>query len=187
MERLHIRAAAGSFLLFFILGLFYSSQVFACQCEVPTAPAEAEEYAAAVFSGEVLQLQIEQVGEEELEAALVEVEEVWKGIEETQTIVYTNTSSCRFSFEEGEEYLLYPVEFNSDLHVYECFAGGLLADAEEDLEILGDGSPPENEVNLEEDFEQGGFSIMEGMAIIAIGGVALVLIYFVGQKLLLRK
>lgn len=171
----------------FAIGWMFPSSAAACDCEAPQEPEEAEEFAAAVFSGEVIDTAMVELGEEELEAALIEVTSTWKGIEETQALVYTDTAQCRFPFNEGEEYLLYPVDFNGDFHVYECFAGGPLEESEEDLEFLGEGSPPENEVALEDDLEEGGFSMTEGVIIIVIGGAALLGVFFVGRKLLLRK
>lgn len=96
--------------------IYPSSFVMACDCVIPENANEAMDKAAAVFRGEVLQIRKERVNGESYQAAIISVSEIWKGIDETQVLVYTDwASSCQFDFVVGEEYLLYPYESDGKL------------------------------------------------------------------------
>lgn len=123
---------------------------YACDCAVPDSATEALERADAVFTGKVIKLKKEKM---EL-AALIMVSESWKGTEDSQVIVYTDSSSsCHFSFIEGEEYLLYPFEHDGKFRVINCGRSTVIKNAEEDLLELGAGSKATNTVQLEDDFK----------------------------------
>ncbi|MCD8511222.1 MAG: hypothetical protein LRY73_16030 [Bacillus sp. (in: Bacteria)] len=136
----------------FFVTTYESQQVLACECDVPETAEEAMEQADAVFRGTVIDMKTTKVNVEKYDVALLEVSETWKGIADTQVIVTTDWTSCGFSFEVGREYLLYPFYSGGTLFVINCGRSGSVEFTGEDLQQLGKGEVPSNEVNLEGQF-----------------------------------
>lgn len=131
------------------------STSFACSCAVPESVQVELEKSSAVFSGKVLGIldkkkfnSIQSSGDEVV--VLFEVEEAWKGIHQTQVIVYTSrdSASCGFEF-TSNEYLVYANESDGELRVSLCSRTTLLSLAQEDLNELGIGEKPTEEVKID--------------------------------------
>ncbi|WP_010095402.1 hypothetical protein [Ornithinibacillus scapharcae] len=140
-------------LFIYILPLLNPNHVQACDCAVPETANEALEKASAVFMGEVMRIREEKIIGEPHDVALISVSEIWKGLENSQVEVYTDWSSCQFSFEVGREYLLYPYENNGRLHVIDCGRSAKVNEAQDDLLELGQGEEPRIIVHLEKELE----------------------------------
>lgn len=123
------------------------SQAFACSCIMPRPPGEELANATAVFSGTVT-AQDERQGLSMRSADPVKVTfvvaEVWKGDIPAEVSITTarESASCGYNFEDGAEYLVYANGTDADRKVSLCSRTTLLANADEDLEALGAGSPP---------------------------------------------
>lgn len=151
------------FAILIILTCFYPpSMVKACDCGVPKNANEAMDRAAAVFRGEVLQIKNN--------TALISVSEIWKGIEESQVLIFTDkNSSCRFDFEVEKEYLLYPYEQNGKLKVINCGRSAEINNAMQDLMELGKGYEPIKSVHLEDEFKNSNsYMIISGVLILFV-------------------
>lgn len=153
----------------FTLVVFYQPALtLACNCDVPDNATEALEGASAVFKGKVIKLKEETIDGEKYDVALISVSETWKGIEDSQVIVYTDWSSCQFQFEEEKEYLLYPYKHNGKLIVINCGRSAEINYAQEDLLELGEGNEPTNTVQLEDDFKNGKSEILMSFLLLII-------------------
>lgn len=162
-----------------ILTCFYPpSMVKACDCGVPKNANEAMDRAAAVFRGEVLQIKTD----ESSYVALISVLEIWKGIEESQVLIYTDkNSSCRFDFEVGKEYLLYPYEQNGKLKVINCGRNAEINNEMQDLMELGKGYEPIKSVHLKDEFKNSNsFMIISG--VLALFVIVTIIIFRKKQK-----
>ena len=131
------------------------STSYACSCAVPESVKVELEKSSAVFSGKVLGIldkkkfnSIQSSGDEL--AVLFEVDEAWKGINQTQVIVYTSrdSASCGFEF-TSNEYLVYANKYDGELRVSLCSRTTLLSLAQEDLNELSLGDKPTEEVKIE--------------------------------------
>lgn len=150
-----------------LASLYASTPAHACSCE-PVTTAEATERAVAVFKGKVLEVKEEMLNDEGYLAALIDVSETWKGIDETQVIVYTGWSSCQFHFKEGREYVFFPYHSNGKLMVDNCGKSAEVNQATEELAELGDGSVPGNVVHLESELS-GQNSVMISVTLLLAG------------------
>lgn len=94
-----------------------------------------------IFSGTVTE--IDTVSSHEY-AVVFDVETVWKGQRDRHIVVRTARSgaSCGYSFVEGESYLVY--SDNETYSVSLCSRTAPLAEAETDLQALGDGDNPDS-------------------------------------------
>jgi hypothetical protein len=127
--------------------LLLAAPALACKCTLP-AVADAREDARALFEGRVLA--IEQQGDDPNSATgkqrvTLAVVRSWKGLEHDEQIdVFTNGSSaaCGYMFEKNTSYLIYAGEHEGKLSVSLCSRTRPLADAAEDLALLGAGSTP---------------------------------------------
>ena len=120
---------------------------YACSCAENPPPLEALERSAVVFAGRVVSLKtLERLDDtwSSLDPVTVEFEvsRVWKGQDYQTTYLTTARSgaSCGFTFVEGEEYLVYS---HNATTVSLCSRTRSMAEAEEDLQALGEGSSPE--------------------------------------------
>lgn len=164
-----------SSLTLLIVVVFYQPALTsACKCDVPDNATEALETATAVFKGEVIKLKEETIDGEKYDVALISVSETWKGIEDSQVIVYTDWTSCQFEFEEGKEYLLYPYKHNGKLKVINCGRSADINYAKGDLLELGEGNEPTNTVQLEDDFKNGKIGIIMSFVLLLIIASALI-------------
>ena len=124
---------------------------YACSCVENPPPGEALEMSAAVFAGRVISLKLHERPDgtwSTVDPVTVEFEisRVWKGHDYQTTYLTTARSgaSCGFTFDEGEEYLVYS---HNAATVSLCSRTRSMAEAEEDLQALGEGSSPETELS----------------------------------------
>lgn len=117
---------------------------YACKCVEPQSVEKELESSKAVFSGKIVDIN----NEKNNRKLLFEVRESWKGISQTQVILTDELSSCSLDFLEGESYLVYAYDFQGDLTTNICDRTKELSSAGEDLETLGKGSTPTEEVDL---------------------------------------
>jgi hypothetical protein len=109
--------------------------------------------AEKVFSGNVIEIRYEQ---EKSEASmgtsrrsnLFEVDQVWKGLEQSRTIVYSDGGSCGFMFEEGKSYMVYTYDKNGESYTNFCNRTVELSKAGEDIKALGNGREIEKQSRL---------------------------------------
>ncbi|MFE7064335.1 hypothetical protein ACFVAD_19580 [Sutcliffiella sp. NPDC057660] len=133
--------------------IYPAPTAMACDCDPPDTATEAMEVATAVFRGTVLKIHKNQTMSdgERYEKVLFSVSESWKGMEDSQAIIYTDSSSsCTFGFQEGNEYLLYPYLRDGVMYIMDCGRSSDISLAEEDLKELGKGKEPTNIVDLED-------------------------------------
>jgi len=138
------------FLLLNVAAVFVFSplNVSACNCDIPKDAIEGMAHSDAVFTGEVKRIKTAYVNGEANNAVFIHVDEIWKGINETQVIVYTGWNSCQFEFKEGEQYLLYAYKYEDKYHVISCGRSATILNGAEDIKLLGPGDKPSKEVNL---------------------------------------
>lgn len=124
--------------------LLAPGQAWACSCAMPGTPAEELARSEAVLAGRVVGLNVPQgavIGTGDPVHVVFEVERVWKGPAYHSLVIVTARSevSCGYSFEVGQEYLVYAYAAESELHTSICSRTALLAAAGEDLAALGPG------------------------------------------------
>lgn len=167
-------------LLFLYLTLFtfvvFSQPVLisACNCDVPDNVTEALDSADAVFKGKVIKLKEETINAEKYDVALISVSETWKGMVDSQVIVYTAWSSCQFDFEVGKEYLLYSYKHTGKFEVINCGRSTEISYAQEDLLELGEGNEPTNTIQLEDEFENGNLGVITSFVLLIVGASVIV-------------
>ncbi len=130
-----------------------SDAVHACSCVQPGTPSEELEKFSAVFAGTVVSIEHSYdpnggvVSAEDRSTIGFQVGTVWKGtVHEDMTITTPPTGgSCGFTFEEGEEYIVYAYDSPYDEGGYTagiCSRTARLALALEDIAALGAGRAP---------------------------------------------
>ncbi|HZG76690.1 MAG TPA: hypothetical protein VEZ72_12640 [Paenibacillus sp.] len=168
-----MKRAISMFLLCCFLSSFFAPrQVEACSCFVPDSALEAMERADATIRGKVIDVKKRSIDNSMYDVALFEVSRIWKGIEQSQVVLHTSWSSCQFSFEIGQEYLLYPYEHEGRYHVINCGRNAEINHAEADLAALGEGRPPTEVVDLTAAFRTNGMNLYLFVAL-AVTGVPL--------------
>jgi hypothetical protein len=141
-------------MLFFLVSLSLAPKTsFACWCMKLDPEAELDR-AEKVFSGNVIEIQYEQEKNEasmgtSRRANLFEVDQVWKGVEQSRTIVYSNGGSCGFMFEEGKSYMVYTYDKNGESYTDFCNRTVELSKAGEDVKTLGKWRQIEKQPRLE--------------------------------------
>ncbi len=137
------------FMILFISNLCVS---FACDCEVPKSALKALKQVNFVFQGEIIKHESSGslIGGETV--AFVNVDRVWKGLNESEILVYTDWSTCGFKFEDGKSYLFYAYERSGKPFITNCSKTKLLEQADDDLKELGQGRFPLNIVDLEVEY-----------------------------------
>ncbi|MCR8658792.1 hypothetical protein [Paenibacillus endoradicis] len=139
--------------------IYAASNVYACSCIEPLTVEEELDRSEAVFTGRVLEVKdIKNLNGYMTKSALFEVSQIWKGGSESQIIIYTGGGGgdCGYHFEEGKEYLVYAnlstmYGDKEQLVSIMCDRTNVLAQAQDDLAILGEGKVPTEQVNLEKD------------------------------------
>lgn len=134
--------------IFFSNAFLMPSAVFACSCVVDMSQNDSFNQAKAVFSGTVLSIQ-DKKGFPGIDfshrEATIQVKETWKGAATGVVTVATgrDDGDCGFAFQKGEHYLVYAHDASGDyqtgLGTGLCERTKLLAQADEDLKILGPG------------------------------------------------
>ncbi len=123
---------------------------------MPRLPSEELANANAVFTGKVIVQKTKQgltfSSTDPVEVSFV-VSQVWKGDIPTEVIITTarDSASCGYTFEDGEEYLVYANGEIDALNVSLCSRTAVLANAEADVRELGSGTTPDKRVELEDD------------------------------------
>lgn len=133
--------------LFIFASLFFASiaTVSACSCLRPAPPLESLEQSTAVFAGEVVDIKVLDgvvVSSADPVKVTFEVSQTWKG-PDYKTLVLTtarDSASCGYSFEEGEEYIVYAYGESDKLTTNICSRTNILASAQDDLQELGTSS-----------------------------------------------
>ncbi len=159
--------------------------VSACSCAYPDSVKAELDRKTAVFTGKVIDI-VEEKQSIALNSSadpikvLFEVNESWKGVNSSQTIVRTarDDASCGYEFEKNKEYIVYAYGDNDNLETGYCERTTLLSDASEDLEILGQGKKPTEEVDLQDELGKSNLPIyIFIIVIVLVGG------YFIGKKM----
>ncbi|WP_233880569.1 hypothetical protein [Virgibacillus halodenitrificans] len=182
-RKLQLSFHAITYLIIFIFSLsIYPTTSDACSCLEPGPPKEELKHSSAVFSGKV----IKQIDENENNliqssadqiVTVLKVDMTWKGINETEVIVYTerDSASCGFEFKVNNSYLVYVTEKDDELHVSVCSRTTALSGAAQELAELGDGKKPTNQVSVNVNDESNestnlGFFIYLAIMILLLGG-----------------
>ncbi|WP_342568114.1 hypothetical protein MKY09_08970 [Psychrobacillus sp. FSL K6-4046] len=111
------------------------------------------DFSSTVFSGKVVEI-IDENKNKSIQSSAdpiavhFEVNEYWKGLNQSPITVYTvrNTESCGYEFELNQEYLVYANESNGEIQVNYCSKTTLLSLADKDLSELGKGEKPIEQV-----------------------------------------
>ena len=142
-----------------IVGLWFlaaPAPSHACSCITPGSPQEELAKSAAVFAGSVVSVKEHEpflkIMQSSTDPTAVEfaVSEVWKGpVGRTSSFSTARLgASCGFTFAEGKEYIVYS---RDGANVSLCSRTTLISDAEEDLDALGEGNPPDDEASNPQD------------------------------------
>ncbi|WP_256759958.1 hypothetical protein [Cohnella sp. WQ 127256] len=136
----------------FILGTWMivkPEKAYACSCAMPASVSDEMDRKTAIFSGKVLSVvnpeQKEIMSSADPVTITFEVDTVWKGQLEENTIVQTaeSSASCGYDgFAESSEYIVYAYGEPDKLETGMCERTKLLDDASEDLTALGKGYAP---------------------------------------------
>ncbi|WP_308639712.1 hypothetical protein [Paenibacillus silvisoli] len=128
----------------------------ACSCAF-VEPKEAIEKADAIFIGTLMEVKQERKQEGIVgpilnrDANLFDVSTVFKGINQSQIIIYDNgeEASCGIDLAVGESYLVY-VYANKEGEYYTSLCSRTMeaSKAGEDLKLLGEGKAPEKKAEL---------------------------------------
>jgi hypothetical protein len=126
--------------------LALGSPAHACKCALQSVD-QAQAQADAIFEGRVTK--IEDVpgaagadADKRVTFALVRV---WKDLEREETVALitrSSSASCGYAFEAGQSYLVYASRSEQGLSAGACSRTRAMADASEDLAVLGGGITP---------------------------------------------
>ena len=134
-----------------ILIIFFSitSISIACECVLIKSAIEAMNQSKYVFQGKLIKHEKagNLLGGETV--AYVKVDRVWKGLDQSEVLIYTDLSSCEFQFQDGKSYLFYLFERDGKPYVYQCGKTDFLESAKDDIKELGQGKIPSQNVNVE--------------------------------------
>jgi MYXO-CTERM domain-containing protein len=126
-----------------LVGLGSASSARACSCRPPAPPAEAREAAAAVFEGRVISIERGEPAGGPIRVKLSVVRTFGADLGEVVTVRTGGSSAaCGFGFQQDESYLVYASEHDGQLQVSLCSRTRPMADAAEDLKVLGLGATP---------------------------------------------
>ncbi|WIV17381.1 LPXTG cell wall anchor domain-containing protein [Paenibacillus polygoni] len=173
-------------LLVSIMTISIPSNAYACSCVEPISVQDELSRSEAVFSGRVIEVKEERTNGYLSNTVLFEISEVWKGGSESQIIIRTGGGGgdCGIQFKEGEDYLVYAKSSSmygdrEELVTIICDRTSVLAQAAEDLTILGEGKAPTEQVDLSGELN----SISSNIWMTALGIVLIVLVAFlVGRR-----
>lgn len=177
---------AMTLLSFIFIGIFIISSfplmTSACSCAYLPSVEDEFERSKAVFSGKVVDIKERRsLKGYTTKSVLFEVTNTWKGVEQSQIIITTGQGGgdCGYNFIKGKEYLVYANESimygAKSLVSTMCNRTNLLNASQEDLEVLREGKPPIEEVNLSG--KQNGTQLYSWVAVaVAIGIVVFFLL-----------
>ncbi len=151
--RIPLRVVIVALVLSVVWFVGYAGQAHACSCVQPGSPSEELEKFDAVFAGRVISVHHSydpagrSVTRDDRSTIGFEVSTVWKGeIHESTTITTPPTGgSCGYRFVEGESYVVYAYERpygDGGYSAGTCSRTALLAQAQADIDELGDGQAP---------------------------------------------
>ena len=173
-------------MLLFLLNIA-PTKSYTCSCAAPGPVQDELERSDAVFKGEVIGV-VDAKENSTLQSSadpiafIIKVDEIWKGIDQTEVVIYTerDSASCGFNFIEGHEYLIYASKSEGDLHVSLCSRTTDLTSAAADIDILGKGTEPNEQVNIDQEELQGksDWRIIDIIAVFLLG-LAVLGAYFV--------
>ncbi|MFJ7666649.1 hypothetical protein ACIQXI_06045 [Lysinibacillus sp. NPDC097195] len=172
------------FLVFIFMIVSFPSITSACSCaDLPSVEQEFER-SIAVFSGKVIEIKEKRsLKGYTLHSVLFEVTNTWKGVKQSQLILSTGQGDgdCGYPFIKGQEYLVYAddssVYGGKSLVTVTCDRTNILSTSQEDLEILGAGQPPIEEVNLSSQYNRNQLYVWATSAI-----VIAMIVYFIVHK-----
>jgi len=130
-----------------LVPLALPSTALACKCMIGTVEA-GREAAAAVFEGRVTAIEHVAPGEGEgggKNRVTLGIVRTWKGLENKESIVIStsdSSASCGVTFEPNTSYLVYADGTEAAMEVSGCSRTRPMADASEDLGVLGAGITP---------------------------------------------
>ncbi|OCT16935.1 hypothetical protein A8709_16820 [Paenibacillus pectinilyticus] len=140
------------------LSMAVPNKTYACSCMKPPDPIKAVAQSKAVFSGTVLDikrqvLDIDGIIEQQI-AVLFDVEQTWKGLNQTQVMVLTNLDepACGYHFQVGQTYLVFAGSYNYNkelLGTSNCSLTKGISVAAADLNQIGQGEKPTEIVSLQ--------------------------------------
>lgn len=157
----------------------------ACSCAELSSVQDEVDRSDAVFSGEVLEV-TEKTNGYGYASVLLEVDTVWKGIDQTQVILSTGLGGgdCGIKFHPGFDYLVYASSSSmydeNHLETTICDRTDRLSGAAEDLDILGDGKEPSEQVDLKNGLGKTKFFpilVWGVLGFLVIGTLAFVMLY----------
>ena len=180
-------AVALALMVSVLLFLWNPGVVYACKCAAPGAPAEELAKFDAVFTGRVISIEhsydpnATTVSPEDRTTVGFEVSNVWKGnvLKSMDVTTPPTGGSCGFAFTEGEEYIVYASDsaYGDDGYtVGICSRTALLLEAQEDIDELGEGNPPQDESNaLAPEQPEGTVASLPWVVVLAaVAGIVLV-------------
>lgn len=179
-----------SFLVISFLFNLSITSSYACSCVQPESAQKELSARDFVFSGKVKKV-IDQNENSIIKSSAdlleihFEVNEMWKGIDETEVIVFTerDSASCGFSFTTNEDYLVYANEEERKMKVNICSRTSPLVNASADIDELGEGEKPTKIVNLNEHARDGGITATTIIIGISLGALIIIFIsYFITNK-----
>ena len=138
-----------SFLLIPLVVTANTKEACACSCLPPGPPKSELDRSEAVFAGKVMRIRRKN---SEVRVKF-KVMTSWKGEVNKKQVITTqiNSAACGYSFERGQQYLVYASKLGSNLlSTNICSRTKLLANAQEDVSELGEGSPVEGRLRKKE-------------------------------------
>jgi hypothetical protein len=123
----------------------YGLRALACSCSVLT-PADAYQQADAVFEGRVVEVRAPAAegGHGASRSVRLQVVRAWKGITDEQVEVATpvGSTACGYDFSTDQSYFVYAANRDGKLSVSLCSRTRKMAEAIDDLRVLGMGATP---------------------------------------------
>jgi len=111
----------------------------------PNSVKKALKQSAAVFAGEVLEFK---TGRHFMEARF-RVERSWKGVESEEVLVLADSTAESPHYRTGEKYLVFAGIQYGKLFTGNCSRTRRIADAQEDLQQLGEGKAPKRSSSIQ--------------------------------------
>lgn len=183
IKMINLKKAMTILAFIFTIGSF-PSITSACSCAYLPSVEEEFELSKAIFSGKVVDIKEKlSLKGYTTKSVLFEVTNTWKGVEQSQIIITSGQGGgdCGYNFIKGEEYLVYANESimygTKSLISTICNRTYVLSSSQEDLEILGEGQPPIEEVNLIDKHNRNQIYIWATVAV-AIG----IVVFFILNK-----
>ncbi|MBD8025154.1 hypothetical protein H9636_00655 [Ureibacillus sp. Re31] len=173
----------------FLFNLSLTSS-YACSCVQPESAQKELSARDFVFSGKVKKI-IDQNENSIIKSSAdllkihFEVNETWKGIDETEVIVFTerDSASCGFSFTTNEDYLVYANKEEGKKKVNICSRTSPLVNASVDINELGEGEKPTKSVNINENSRDGKMTTTTIIIGLSLGALMIIFItYFITNK-----